>query len=885
MSLWRQLTRGLRTLTHRAASDRDLDDEVDHFLALAADEWEAKGLSPEQARRAARMEVGTTAAVRQEIREYGWENIIDTIVADIRYGARRLRRSPTFTLVAVLTLGLGIGASTAIFSAVNPILFEALPYPRSRQLVMVWDSGLDGRRLDVTFGSFREFAARSRSFESLAVMRAWLPTLSGFDQPERLDGQRVTASYFDVLGISPRMGRDFDPAEDLPNAAPVAIISDGLWRRRFGGDAAIIGRQVALNEVGYTIVGVMPRHFENVLAPSAEIWTTLQYDPSLPADGREWGHHLRLVARLHGATSVEQADRELEAIAQSPIPEFKRPSWASMEPSLAAVSLRDDVTRAVRPALVAVLGAVLLLVVIACVNVTNLLLARGVERRSEFALRTALGAPRRRLLRQLLTESLLLSACGGVLGVVLANIAVRVLVSLVPIDLPRPDAVGLDAAVFAFAGALTTLIGVLVAIVPARQASRLDLVASIQQGSPRIVASHQTTRRALVVVQVALALVLLAGAGLLLRSLDRLLAVPPGFDPAGVLTLQVQVAGRRYDEQVAIDRFFAQALDAVRAVPGVSAAAFTSQLPLTGDYDMYGVHFESSPLPPSNQDHGAFRYAVSPDYLAAMGIALKRGRGLTANDRAGTPLAVLINDTFARRRFGDRDPIGQRLHVGPNTGPWFTIVGVVDDVKQTSLEVAKADAVYMTAEQWAFSDQSRWFVVKGGSAGGGAALVTAIREAIWSVDKNLAIVRVASMEQRVADSAAERRFTMVVLEAFGALALVLAAIGIYGVLAGSVNERRREIGVRAALGASRTTILGLIVRQGLAMTACGIGLGLIAAVLASDLLISLLFGVSRLDVLTYVSVVIVLSAVAAIACWIPAWRAVRIPASIALVSE
>jgi putative ABC transport system permease protein len=885
MSLWRQLTHGLRALTHRAARDRDLDDEVDHFLALAAGEWEAKGLSPEQARRAARLEVGPTASVRQQIREYGWENIIDTIVADVRYGARRLRHSPTFTVVAVLTLGLGIGASTAIFSAVNPILFEALPYPRSRQLVMVWDTGLDGLRLDVTFGSYRELAARSRSFDALAVMRAWQPTLSGFDQPERLDGQRVTASYFDALGISPRMGRDFDPAEDLPNAASVAIISDGLWRRRFGGDAAIIGRQVSLNEVGYTIVGVMPRDFENVLAPTAEIWTTLQYDPSLPADGREWGHHLRLVARLRGATSVAQADRELEAIAQSPIPEFKRPFWAAMDKSLAAVSLRDDVTRAVRPALVAVLGAVLLLVVIACVNVTNLLLARGVERRSEFALRAALGAPRRRLLRQLLTESLLLAALGGGVGLVLANTAVRVLVSLAPIDLPRPDAVGLDAAVFAFAGALTTLIGVLVAVVPARQASRVDLVASIQQGSPRIVASHQTTRRALVVVQVALALVLLAGAGLLLRSLDRLLAVPPGFDPAGVLTMQVQVSGRRYDDQLAIDRFFAQALDAVRVVPGVSAAAFTSQLPLSGDYDMYGVHFESSPLPPSNDDRGAFRYAVSPDYLEAMGIALKRGRGLTVNDRAGAPLAVLLNDTFARRRFGDGDPIGQRLHVGPNTGPWFTIVGVVDDVKQTSLEVAKADAVYMTGEQWSFSDRSRWFVVKTGSAGGGAALVAAIRQAIWSVDKNQAIVRVASMEQRVADSAAERRFAMIVLEAFGAIALVLAAIGIYGVLAGSVNERTREIGVRAALGASRTTILGLIVRQGLVMTACGIGLGLIAAVLASDLLISLLFGVSRLDVLTYASVVIVLSAVAAIACWIPAWRAVRIPASIALLSE
>ncbi|HMD33205.1 MAG TPA: ADOP family duplicated permease, partial [Candidatus Acidoferrales bacterium] len=682
MSLWRQITHGLRTLADRPAADKDASDEVQHCVEQATAELIAGGLSPEQARRAAQLRFGNATALREEVRSYGWENRFEAFVSDLRYAARRLRRSPGFTVLCILTLALGIGASTAIFSAVNPILFEPLPYPQPGRILVLSDYGESGAPVAVTFGTYREVLQRSRSFDALAVLRVWQPTITSATQPERLEGQRVSASYFRALGVAPRIGREFQPSEDILNGPNVVILSDALWRRRFGGDPTIVGHDVRLNDLLFTVVGVMPPAFENVLAPAAELWAPLQYDTVLRPQNREWGHHLRMVGRLAPGVTENQARQELAAIAQTPLPAFPRVFWADLSSGFVVATLQGDVTRVVRPALLAFLGAVLLLLLIACVNVTNLLLARGAQRRGEFALRLALGAPRSRLIQQLLTESLLLAILGGALGMLVADYGMRALVLLSPPGLPRVDAIGLNGTVFAFALCVATLVGLIVGMVPALHASRSDPRSGLQEVSRSTVGGHRWTRSTLVVAEVALSLVLLVGAGLLLRSLERLFAVDAGFHARNVLTLQVQESGHRFDDNdPARLRFFAEALDAVRRVPGVSEAAFTNQLPLSGDSEMYGIAFENEFNP--DDDRAVYRYAVSPNYFQTIGIPLRRGRLLDEHDMTETkmPQAVVISESLAKRKFPGEDPIGRGLRIGPGLTnkdePYATIVGVV----------------------------------------------------------------------------------------------------------------------------------------------------------------------------------------------------------------
>jgi len=885
MSLWRQLSRGVRALINRPAADRDIADEIDQYLDDAAAAFEASGLSPEDARRAARQQLGSVTATREQVRAYGWENVVETTIADIRHAVRRVRRYPSQAVVAAFTLALGIGASTAIFSAVNPVLFQPLPYPDSGRLMLVWDAQ-GGARLDVTFGTYRELLARSHSFESMSVMRPVQPTLTRVAEPERLDGQYVSADFFRVLGVRPALGRDFEAADDQrfqPNGPFVAIISDTLWRRRFNADPELLGRQISLNDVPVTVIGIMPAGFEHVLSPTAEIWSPLMYDTALPLNGREWGHHLRLVGRVRPDIDPESARQELDAIARTTLAEYPRPQWAALQDGFIANSLQSELTRSVKPALLAVAGAVILLLTIACVNVTNLLLAQGAARRSELLVRTALGASRSRITRQLLAETLLLASLGGILGIVLAHTTMDALLALTPPELPRASVITIDNSVLAFAAGLSLLIGLLVGLLPARHGFNAGVPGGAPQHSMRIASGHQFTRRSLVVAQVALALVLLVAAGLMLRSVQRLFAMPPGFNPNELLTLQVQTAGQRFRDAGTTHRFFAQALEAVRQVPGVTAVAFTSQLPLTGDADQWGVHFESVPRPAADEACDCYRYAVSPGYFEAMGVPLRAGRALDAHDVDGAPLAAVINESMAKRRLPGVDPVGQRLHIGPNSGPWFTVVGVVGDVTQTSLAVNRSDAVYITAEQWRFADNARWLVVR--AHRDAAALTPAIRRALASVDKDQPVIRVATMDERVKISAADRRFALLLFEAFGITALILAAIGTYSLLSGSVTERTREMGVRAALGASRFDILTLVLRQGMTLTGIGIAIGIVGAGLASRALVTLLFGITPLDAITYFSVALLLTVVSIVACAMPAWRASRVRPSVALRFE
>ena len=808
------------------------------------------------------------------------------LVQDVRYALRQLRKTPGFASTVIVILALGIGSTTAIFSAINPILFEPLPYPQARRILMIWYAGEDGSRIPQTFHTYRELAERSRSLEAIAVMKPWQPALSGADQPERFDGQRVSPNYFHALGVPPALGRDFQPSDDVYDGPKVVILGNELWQRIFAGDRSIIGRQVRLDDDNYTVIGVMPRMFDNVLAPSAEVWAPLQYDAGNIASAQttEWGHHLRMIGRLRAGISISQARSDLDLIAHARVPEFPRPAWASLDQGFITNSLQDDVAAGVKPALLAVLGAVVLVLLIACVNVTNLLLVRGVMRRGEFSMRAALGAPRARLVRQLLTESFLLAMLGGALGMVVAQIGVHALLVLSPPELPRLNAIRVDGTVFTFALGITAVVGLVVGLIPALHAFRDDLNVGIQQRSGRTAGGHQATRRTLMVAEVAIALVLLVSAGLLLRSLGRLFAVDPGFDASQVLTMQVQESGHRFDTDRARDQFFTQALEAVRQVPGVATAALTSQLPLSGDFETFGVQFESDRS--SNAEAG-LRYAVSPDYFQTMHIPLRHGRLLDNHDVAGAPSAVVLSESFAKRKFPNQDPLGQRVRIGPDIGrsdrPWGTIVGVVGDVKQTSLALADADAFYTSSAQWSWVDRVQSLVIR--TRGAAAGLAPAIRQAIWSVDKNQPIVRVATMNRLLDKSEAERHFVLTLFEAFGLAALVLAATGIYGVLSGSVSERIREIGLRSALGATRADILALIVRQGMSMAGLGVAIGLSGAVIASRSLITLLFGVSRLDPFTYVGVVALLVAVSMIACAVPAWRAAKVDPMVALRYE
>ena len=880
MAAWRQLAFGVRRLWRSAGADRDASDEVAHFLAEMAAAYEARGLSPDAARRAAQLDVAPAATV-EALRAYGWENVIVTATRDLHFAMRRLRAEPAFTIVVALTLAVGIGATTAIFSAVNPILFASLPYPNANRIASIVEGRADGGQNGGTFAFFRELAERSRTLETIAVARLWQPTLSGAAEPERLDGQRVSASYFAVLGVAPAIGRTFTASDDRAGAPPLVLLSDALWRRRFNADPAIAGRTITLDDQISTVVGVLPASFENVLAPAAEIWMPLQYDMS---EGRAWGHHLRTVARLQRGATARSAEDEINALGLAFIARHRD---AYGPTKFVVRRLQDEVTRSVRPALLLVLAAAGVVLMIACVNVTNVLLARGVHRRAEFALRAALGAGRGRLVRQLVTESLLLAAIGGAAGLAVAAGGVRLLVALSPPELPRIHAIGVDIVAFVFGGALATAVAIAVAIVPALQAARSDL----QYGWRRGGGGHHRTRATLVVAEVALAIVLLVTAGLLLRSLDRLFAIDAGFRAPGVLTMQVQLVGRKFSQPRVAYQFFEDALDAVRQVPGVTSAAFTSQLPLSGDRDEYGAHFEATPERQA-ESVSVFRYAVSPGYFETLGIRLHDGRSFDDHDRAGTPLVAVISESLARHRFGSDSALGHRVRIGPfDTAP-YTIVGVVKDVKQVSLALNDADAVYVPASAAAatirsrdgeFGDTVMSLVVR--TRDDAPAPAAAVRHAIWSADKDQPVVRVARLSDLVAASASARRFALLLFEAFALAALALAAAGIYGVLAGSVAERTHEIGVRAALGASRADILTLVVRQAMTLAGVGVAVGLAAASVSTRAITAMLFEVSALDPITYAGVVVLLTAVAAMASGVPAWRAVRVDPATTLRAE
>ena len=811
-------------------------------------------------------------------RPHTGDGLVTTFLADLRIAARLLRRSPMFATVSILTLGLAIGASTAIFSVIDPVLIRPLPYAKPDRLVFVWERGRDGSRDNVGYPTFRDFITQSKTIEFAAAIGSWQPTLSGDGTPERVDGDRVSWQYFRTLGVRPELGRDFSADEDVPGRNQVVILSHGLWERRYGADRSIIGRAISINDNPMTVVGVMPASFDNVASPGAQIWRALGY-ANQPFACRTC-HHLRMLARIRPEIDLASARTELDQIHQQ-MERAYPDEYASVGASI--VSMQDEATRDFRAALLALTAAVLLVLLIAVANVVSLQLARAVRREEEFAIRSALGARRSRLLGQLLTEGLLLAMLGGGAGLIVARLSLPVLVGRLPQALPRLSAIHLDLTVLAAVTTLVLVLAIVMGLVPARSPAG-DLGINLRSGRRLAGGRHHVTRSTLVVGEVALAVLLLVSAGLVARSLTRLLGVDAGFDPTHLLTLEINSVGANYSTNAPIFAYHDRVREAVSALPGVQSVAVANQLPLGGNVDMYGIldpqNIPSNPeLVPSGD-----RYAVSAGYLSTMRIPIVRGRAFTATEAQDTTNPVaLVSAALAQRMWPGADPLGKRIRLGGIKGVDRVVIGVTGNVRHRGLDATSTLQWYVPERQWPGADNQEVLILR--AAGDPASLAASVRQAVAAIDPTQPIVKIATMDEVIASSTSQRRLALVLFAAFAAAALLLAVAGIYGVLAGSVAERTREIGVRSALGATPSDIVGLVVGQGGRLSMIGIALGVAGSLALTRYLRTLLFGVGPTDPITFVAVVTLLGLVTVAACLVPAMRAARVDPSRALRSE
>ncbi len=806
---------------------------------------------------------------------------METLWQDLRYGARMLTRNPGFTAVAVLTLALGIGANTALFSVIDAVLLRPLPYADSDELVVVWESH-DGERNSISIPNFDDWRDQNRVFSHIALFRGRNYNLTGTDQPERLRAGVASGSFFRLLGVEPLLGRAFQPKDDRAGAERVVVLSYGLWHRRFASDPAVVGQAITLDGDLHTVIGVMPPGFRHPDIDRAQMWLPVSFDTQYMLARESRGNHsYQAVARLAPGVSLPQARAEMQTIArrlEQDHPDSNTGTGALVFPLL------EELVENVRPALLVLLAGVGLVLLIACANLTNLLLARAAGREKEIAIRAALGAGRTRLLRQLLTESLLLAVLGGLLGVLLALWGVDLLVRLAPGNIPRLEQVGINAPVLGFTLLLSLATGLFFGLAPALQSSRPDLHHSLKEGGrTSAAAGRRRLRSLLVVAEVALSLMLLIGAGLLLRSFVRLLDVNLGFQPANVLTARVSLPDAAYPEDEDVAAFQQEVLRRLESLPGVHSAGLVTPLPLSGAQIAVGITIEGKPEPPPGEGPYARFRSVGGDYFRTLGIPLLRGRAFTSADTQAAPRVAVINQTLARLNWPGEDPLGKRVAIGdPAEGaPWRTVVGLVPDVKYRSLEHEPEPEMYVPGAQspmdWIY------FVVR--TEGDPVSLAPALRQQIASLDPNLPVFAVGTLEQLVTRSVGQRRFTMLLLGSFAALALLLAVVGIYGVMSYAVSRRTHEIGIRVALGAQRDDILKLVGGQGMALALLGVGLGLAGAFAVTRFLSSLLFGITPTDPLTFAGVAFVLAAVALLACYLPARRATRVDPMVALRYE
>ncbi|MGH8636937.1 MAG: ABC transporter permease [Burkholderiales bacterium] len=815
--------------------------------------------------------------------------VFESILHDLGFGMRALRRSPAFAAVAVLTLALGIGANAAIFSVVNAVLLRPLPWQAPDRTVMIWSRWNAFDKTWVASGEVVDYRRRSQTMTEIAAWGEGQVNLTGDGDPERVGAASVTANLFPALGAAPMIGRTFTSTEDVPNGPQLVVLGHSLWSRRYAADPAIVGRAIQINGQPHEVVGIMPpgfvlpTDFRN--AEPSELWVPQRMDPASTDHG---SHGLYSVAKLKPGASVQQAADELHAIAQAMTREGLYP--VQMQFDAFAVSLTDEVLGSVQRAIWLLLGAVAFLLLIACANVANLLLARAEGRQREIAVRTALGASAARVVRQLLTESFVLTMVATLVGLALAYVGVRFVAWWNPASVPRVAGVSVDLKVLGFTAFVAIVTSVAFSLAPAMRALRVDLTDSLKDGAQGASsgAGRQRLRNALVVAEMALAVVLLVGAGLMLRSLWSLQRVELGFDPARVLTMRVSLPNASYETAKEVVSFYARLTERVRAVPGVRTAGAARALPLGSTIGDFGLRIDGYTPPPGTGAKGDWQI-VTDGYVEAMGERLVRGRSLTASDSSETMLVALVNEEMARRYWTGRDAIGGRFKIGGGRAerPWVTVVGIVADVRHNGITGVVKEKFYVPHAQWHKSVgnpiRAMTLVVK--AEHDPRALVTPVRQIIREMDATLPVADIRAMDEIVASTLSTPRFTGMLLGVFASLALALSAIGIYGVLSYVVSRRTREIGIRVAIGAGRGQIMHLVLRSGLAMALAGVMLGLVAAASLSRLMSTLLHDVSPGDPATYAAVALCLTLVAVLASLAPAWRATRVDPVRALKAE
>ncbi|AGY60600.1 ABC transporter permease [Gloeobacter kilaueensis] len=808
---------------------------------------------------------------------------LQVLQQDLRYGWRMLIKNPGFTAVAVLTLALGIGANTAIFSVVNAVLLRTLPYPEPEQLVQVFESQLQQglEKGAVSPPNYLDWRQQNRVFTNIAVYNTDQFSFKSGSQPERLNGAFISADFFKTLGVRPLLGRDLSPEEEKTGHDRVVLLSYRLWQERFGGNPAVLGRVITLQARPYTVIGVLPPGFA-FPRDKTEIWVPLAFGEAKMQERDS--HFLNGIARLKPGISLAQASAQMDVVSAALARQY--PDSNTNRKAL-LVPLYEQLVGKIRPALLLLLAAVAAVLLIACANVANLLLSRAVSRQKEIAVRTALGASRARILRQLLTESILLALLGALLGLGFALLGLKMLVATIPRSLPRIDQIALDGPVLVFTLAVAVLSAVLFGLAPALQVSKTDFNEALKDGGRGATSSRERNRvrDLLVVSEVALALMLLVSAALLTQSFLNLQNVKPGFRPEQVVTATLSLPLARYPEERQQITFFDRLIERVQTLPGVESVSVVNTLPLGGSDSSVTLLVEGQSRPKPGQEPLSGYLAVGPEYLRTMGIVLLRGRPLSPLDNAQTPKVALINETMARRFWPHSDPIGKRFSTDmpvPKADSWITVVGIVQDTRFLGLNQAIRPEMYLPYRQAAWPYMS--LVVRTTNSDP-ATLAATLRAQVQAIDPDQALGTIKTMERVVADSIEQQRFNVLLLVSFAVVALILASIGIYSVMAYSVTQRTHEIGVRLALGAPQGKILALVVTQGMLLVLSGILVGLGAAVVLARALSSLLFGVSAFDLPTFAAVSVLILAVALSACYLPARRATRVDPMVALRYE
>ncbi|HEX8139616.1 MAG TPA: ABC transporter permease [Pyrinomonadaceae bacterium] len=869
-----RLARRLRALLRKRRAEHELDEELRYHLERLIEQNIAGGMSPEEARFEARRSFGGLELAKEECREARGVKVIEDLWHDLRYGARRLRKNPGFTAVAVLTLALGIGANTAIFSVVNSVLLRPLPFSRPERLTMIWNNGVPaagGDRTPLAVADLLDLRAQNRSFQSVDAFQSAFYNYNAGDSPERIRGARVTAGFFTTLGAQAALGRTFNTDEERPGAERVVVLSHRFWVSHLAANREVIGRALSLSGRSFTIVGVMPEAFD-FPTREAQVWTALQLEP--PA--RRGPYFLSGIARLKDGVELEQARAESRAL---------RSTLSGEKFDFNYLPVNEFIFGDVRPALLVLLVAVTIVLLIASANVANLLLARAAGREKEISIRAALGASRGRIVRQLLSESLLLALLGGAASLLLAFWGVDLMLKLAPEGIPRLEEIRIDASALGWTALISLLTGIVFGLAPALQGSRLNLNEALKEGGRSSTESlgKRRWRNVLVVAELAMATMLLIGASLLLKSFWRLQKVDPGVDPERVLTMDIALRGERYAEPEQVQAFSKQLLERVAALPGVRAVAVSNSLPPDERDFSSDFTVEGQPLDARKGAPVADFILASKDYFRVLTLPLRRGRYFTDADSKDAPRVVIINESLERQFFAQGDAIGRRLNLSAQGEPeWAQIVGVVGDVKYTGLETETQPAIYQPVGQ-----NPSWgmFLIVKTEAADPLTLTPAIRREVRAIDQELPVANVSTLEHRLAVAVTQPRFRTTLIAVFAGIALVLASVGIYGVISYSVTQRTHEIGIRMALGARAVDVLGLLLKQGMLMAVVGVGLGLIAAFALTRLMRSLLFGVSATDPSTFILIALLLTTVALLATYLPARRAMKVDPLVALRAE